>query len=222
MRLLSTEAPSLPRHYPASSVLRAPPPPRAARPDSHESPVDPTCDHSWGFPCCAWSPLSARRRQYPGRTDGADSLVLSHRPRPSLDSRRVGSCITRFGACTAFTFVTAYRLAKSPKRPSTPEASAASSPPLLLRLLPGGANQFPGGFLPPTEDQRLFTAHAKVRLRSEQGCELCSYLVENILGTVPKVFGLARFPIDTFEVIGQDDPRHTMPCRYSQFRIDIP
>ena len=49
------------------------------------------------------------------------------------------------GACTAFKFVTAYRLAKSPKRPSTPEASAASFPPLLLRLLPGGANQFPGG-----------------------------------------------------------------------------
>src|SRR5690606_11916977 len=33
------------------------------------------------------------------------------------------------------------------KRPSTPEASAASLPPLLLRLLPGGVNQFPGGTL---------------------------------------------------------------------------
>lgn len=64
-----------------------------------------------------------------------------------LDSRRVSSCITRFGACTAFTLVTAYKLAKSPKRPSTPEASAASLPPLLLRLLPGGANQIPGGIL---------------------------------------------------------------------------
>jgi len=31
------------------------------------------------------------------------------------------------------------------KRPSTPEAPAALLPPLLLRLLPGGANQFPGG-----------------------------------------------------------------------------
>jgi len=41
--------------------------------------------------------------------------------------------------------VTAYRFAESPSRPSAPEASAASSPPLLLRLLPGGANQFPGG-----------------------------------------------------------------------------
>src|SRR5919204_2867216 len=86
------------------------------------------------------------------------SLVLSHRRRLSLDSRRVSSCITRFGACTAFTLVTACKLAKSPKRPSTPEASAASLSPLLLRLLPGGANQFPGGTFPAV-DQRLFTAH---------------------------------------------------------------
>src|SRR5271157_1610786 len=97
------------------------------------------------------------------RQDRWDCSLISHRRRPSLDSRRVNSCIARFGACTAFTFVTAYKLAKSPKRPSTPEASAASLPPLLLRLLPGGANQFPGGILPAV-DQRLFTAHAKVGL----------------------------------------------------------
>jgi hypothetical protein len=43
--------------------------------------------------------------------------------------------------------VTAYRFAKSPARPSAPKASAASLPPLLLRLLPGGTNKFPGGSL---------------------------------------------------------------------------
>ena len=53
-------------------------------------------------------------------------------------------------------------LAKSPKRPSTPKASAASSFAALLRLLPGGANQFPGGAF--TVDQRLFTAHEKLGL----------------------------------------------------------
>ena len=37
-----TEAPSLHRSYPASSVLRASPPPHTARPVSHELPVDPT------------------------------------------------------------------------------------------------------------------------------------------------------------------------------------
>src|SRR5258708_33542065 len=54
-------------------------------------------------------------------------------------------------------------LAESPMRPSTPKASAASLPPPLLRLLPGGANQFPGGFNsrcgPPP-----FTAHLVTRL----------------------------------------------------------
>src|SRR6266566_5656218 len=45
------------------------------------------------------------------------------------------------------------------RRPSTSEASAASLPPPLLRLLPGGANQFPGRDFQPAVDQRLFTAH---------------------------------------------------------------
>ena len=48
-----TEAPSLRRSYPASSVLRASPPPHTAWPGSRELPVDPDCDHRWGFPCCA-------------------------------------------------------------------------------------------------------------------------------------------------------------------------
>jgi hypothetical protein len=29
------------------------PPPHTARPSSRELPVDPYCDHRWGFPCCA-------------------------------------------------------------------------------------------------------------------------------------------------------------------------
>jgi len=45
---------------------------------------------------------------------------------------RVGSCITLFEACSAFTHVTACMLAWSPLRPSAPEASAVSLPPLLL------------------------------------------------------------------------------------------
>ena len=145
MRFLSTEAPSLHRHYPASSVIRASPSPQTARPVSHEVPVARLCDHRWGFPCCVWSPLLACRRHYPGKSDRTCSLVLSHRHRPSPKFRRVGSCITLFEACSAFTQVTACTLAESPLRPSTSEASAASLPPPLLRLLPGGTNQFPGG-----------------------------------------------------------------------------
>src|SRR6202521_4781166 len=74
LRFLSTEAPSLHRHYPVSSVLRASPSPQTARPGSRELPVDPDCDLRWGFPCCLWSPMSACRRHYPGRSDGTDSL----------------------------------------------------------------------------------------------------------------------------------------------------
>ena len=71
-----TEVPSLRRSYPASSVVRTSPPPHTARPVSRELPVDPFCDHRWGFPCCVWSPMPTCRRHYPGRFDGTDSLVL--------------------------------------------------------------------------------------------------------------------------------------------------
>jgi hypothetical protein len=114
LRLPSTEAPSLHRNYSASSVLRASPPSQTARPFSHELPVDPHCDHRWDFPCCVWSALPACRRQYPGRSDGTRPLVPFHQLRPSHEPGRVGSCITVFGACSAFTHVTACTLAKSP------------------------------------------------------------------------------------------------------------
>jgi hypothetical protein len=98
----------------ASSVLRASPPSHTARPASRELPVDPHCDHRWDFSCCVWSPLLACRRQYPGRSDGTCSLVPFHHLRPSHEPGRVGSCIVGFGACSAFTHVTACTLAKSP------------------------------------------------------------------------------------------------------------
>jgi hypothetical protein len=81
---------------------------------SRELPVDPYCDHRWDFSCCLWSPLLACRRQYPGRSDGIYSLVRFHSLRPSHEPGRVGSCIVGFGACSAFTHVTACTLAKSP------------------------------------------------------------------------------------------------------------
>jgi hypothetical protein len=83
LRFLSTEAPLLPRRYPASSLIRASPSPQMARPDSRELPVDRQGHHRWGFPCCYWSTLPACRRHYPGRSDGRRSLVLSHQQRPS-------------------------------------------------------------------------------------------------------------------------------------------
>jgi hypothetical protein len=112
-----TEAPSLRRSYPASSVVRTSPPPQTARPVSRELPVDPYRDHRWGFPCCVWSPMPACHRHYPGRSDGACPLVSLHRLRPSLCNSQVGSCNCFFGACSAFTHVMACTLAESPCDP---------------------------------------------------------------------------------------------------------
>ena len=103
--------------YPASPVLRTSPPPQTARPVSHELSVDPDRDHRWGFPCCVCSPLPTCRRHYPGRSNGACSLVSVHRQRPSLCNSQVGSCNCCFRACSAFTHVTACTLAESPSDP---------------------------------------------------------------------------------------------------------
>jgi hypothetical protein len=75
------------------------------------------CDHRWGFPCCVWSPMPTCHRHYPGRADGACSLVHLHRQRPSLCNSQVGSCNYCFGTCSAFTHVMACTLAGSPSDP---------------------------------------------------------------------------------------------------------
>src|SRR5579864_7069365 len=108
-----TEVPSLHRSYPASQVLRTSPPPHTTRSISHELRVDPDSDHRGGFPCCVWSLLPACHRHYPGRSNGACSLVRLHRLRPSLCNSQVGSCNYCFGACSAFTHVMACTLAES-------------------------------------------------------------------------------------------------------------
>src|SRR2546425_11857029 len=56
-------------------------------------------------------------RHYPGRSDGACSLVDLHHQRPSLCNSQVGSCNYFFGACSAFTHVMACTLAESPSDP---------------------------------------------------------------------------------------------------------
>src|SRR5580700_10033717 len=142
LRLSLTEAPSLHRSYPASSVLRTSPPPHTAQPVSRELPVDPYRDHRWGFPCCVWSPMPTCRRHYPGRFNGACSLVALHCQRPSLCNsllqlffRGLLSVHSRYGLHARGVAM----------RPFPPKAPTVSLPPLPPRLLPGGANQFPGG-----------------------------------------------------------------------------
>src|SRR6478672_11331299 len=56
-------------------------------------------------------------RHYPGRFNGACPLVCLHCQRPSPCNSKVGSCNYFFGACSAFTHVTACTLAESPCDP---------------------------------------------------------------------------------------------------------
>src|ERR1700687_3535311 len=56
-------------------------------------------------------------RHYPGRFNGACSLVGLHCQRPSPCNSRVGSCNCFFGAYSAFTHVTACTLAESASDP---------------------------------------------------------------------------------------------------------
>ncbi len=144
-----------PEQRAAQRTTRAPPPPQTARPGPRGLSVDRAlCHHRWGFPCCVWSPMSACRRQYPGRTDG---IVRPYAPIDcGLPRTYGGSAPALFFSRPAQRSLSLQpaRSPSRPKRPSTPEASAASLPPLLLRLLPGGANPFPGGTFPAV-DQRL-------------------------------------------------------------------
>ena len=68
-----------------------------------------------GLPVFRVSPLSACRRHYPGGTAGCFYRSLPQRRWPSPYLRWVGSHVSIFEACSAFTHVTAHRLAKSPE-----------------------------------------------------------------------------------------------------------
>jgi hypothetical protein len=160
-----TEAPSLHRSYPASSVLRTSPPPHTVRPVSRELPVDPYRDRRWGFPCCVWSPMRTCHRHYPGRLDGAYSLVYLHRRRPSLCNSQVGSCNCFFGACSAFTHVMACTLAESLNDPLHRKLRQLRCLRCRFDCYRVERTSSRAG-VTPAEVQRLFTAHCYVNYPS--------------------------------------------------------
>src|ERR1019366_680838 len=148
LRFLSTEAPSLHRHYPVSTVLRASPSPHTARPGSRELPVDPNLPSPLGLPVlrlvpcvCMPSPLP---RQVRWNRFAHDCSIVVGLPQITVGSAPALS-VSRPAQRSL-----ALQPADLPgrlMRPSTPEAPAALLPPPPLRLLPGGAIQFPGGFI---------------------------------------------------------------------------
>ena len=130
------------RHYPASSLLRTSPPPRQARPcltddqfAGHASrPPNGASRVASALPCtCMPSPLPRQDRWV------RVSFIFPQRRRPSPNLRRIGSCITLFEACSAFTARYGLHARQVPEGPSTLEASAASLPPRPFQLLPAGA-----------------------------------------------------------------------------------
>ena len=157
-----TEVPSLRRSYPASSVLRTSPPPHTARPGSRELPVDPDRDHRWGFPCCVWSPVSTCCRHYPGRSERPNRSLLIPRRRPSPNFGWGGSCIMVFEACSAFTRVTACRLAKSPCATLYIGGSGGFVASTAAPIATGWSDPVPGHPLPYTRKFQ-FVAHAQRR-----------------------------------------------------------
>src|SRR6266436_8139979 len=84
------------------------------------------------------------------------------------------------------------------KRPSSSEAPAASSPPPPLRLLPGGANEFPGGNF-TRSGPAPYTAHqqplARYRLRAgSQGDRLKNRSPPtNAAHKISSLLGLSQF-----------------------------
>ena len=157
----SPEAPSLRRHYPASQVLRASPPPyrpdpalagcrlaRATPPDRASRVASIPLFHA----CC---------RHYPGETCRCLRRSLPDRCQPSPFSRRVGFRIARFEACMAFTQVAARMVAKPPWAARyVGVLQTMSLPPSSAPTATGWSDSCRAGFA-PAEKWRLFTAHTK-------------------------------------------------------------
>ena len=143
---LPPEAPSLGRHCPASTVVRASPPPWPARPCPHGSSVG-ACHAAGRASRVASIPLfHACCRHYPGGTGRCSRRSLPDRWQPSPLFRRVGFRVTRFEACSAFTRVVARVVAEPPRAALCRRSASAdvvtsivrSDCYRLERQLPGG------------------------------------------------------------------------------------
>lgn len=102
------------------------------------------------------------RRHYPGGSAGSFA-PLSRQLRPSPYFGWVGLRISLFGACSAFTRVTACVLAESPMRPFCTRGFGSFVTSATTPIATGWSDSCQVGFA-PTEDSRLFTAHRSIWL----------------------------------------------------------
>ena len=165
MRCSRTEAPSLCRHYPASSVLQASPPPcwpdltlagcrlaRATPPDRASRVASIPLFHA----CC---------RQYPGGTRRCTRRSLPDGWQPSPKSRRVGFRKARFGACSAFAGTAARMVAKPPVAARYVEVLQTISLPLSSAPTATGWSDICRAGFAPAEEWRLSRRTWKCTLR---------------------------------------------------------
>ena len=75
------------------------------------------------------------------------------------ENGRVGSCIMVFEACSTFIHITACMLAKPPKAALYIRGFSSFVTSTTAPIATGWSDPVPGWDSPPTEDQRLFTAH---------------------------------------------------------------
>ena len=175
LRLSLTEAPSLRRSYPASSVVRTSPPPIRPGLALASCPLIPTAITA-GASRVAPSPLCLHAvATTPAGPIGPIRSLLSHQLRPSPDYSWIGSCINSFEACLAFTRVTTCRLTKLPYATLYTGGSSGFVASTAAPIVTGWSDPVPGRVFHPAVDQRLFTAHCNclftsIRLKERQRC----------------------------------------------------
>ena len=154
-----TRVPSLDRVSTASSVLRTPPSSPAA-PDASRPAwaADPSCG---GLPVLRLCPSRHAVANTPAEGAGLVALLssISRARRPSPLSGRVGLRVNSFGACSAFTRVTACRFAESLSLPLSPRLRRLRCLHRRWDSYPAGATTFAGAGLSPAGPRHLFTAH---------------------------------------------------------------
>ena len=136
-RHAQTEAPLLHRRYPALSLLRASPPPHTAEPAPRGVLVAGHAPALPGLPVFRVVSLADMpspvprwdRRAFIAQSSPSGRRHSTPRRRPSPFLKRLGSRITGFEACSAFTHVTACRLANSPREPFLEVLQSNSLPP---------------------------------------------------------------------------------------------
>ena len=133
MKLRQRDKPtSLPRNYPASTVLwPCPTPVRSAA----RSSVEAVTSDRTGLPRCPHHPSDVPC-PIPRQTRQALASIASLSARPSPGKRRVGVCIDSFEVCSNFTRVTARRIAQPPIAAFVTRLRPGRSPNRTARQLP--------------------------------------------------------------------------------------